>query len=125
MAASMALKVASILVASCIIALAYLYDPVPSTGIAYVYAVRAAAGIFVISGSVLLSAAIGRTFLKNGGREAFKVLYFASISSTGAGVAVLASVILPMNVNAALFALSSMFALAGVSTFHFFQSGDA
>ncbi|HEY3421988.1 MAG TPA: hypothetical protein VGK13_02435, partial [Methanocellaceae archaeon] len=70
MAASMKLKAAGILAASCIIVIAYAYQPVASTYSVYGSTVRSAAGIFIIAGSALLSAAIGRTFLKNTGRGA-------------------------------------------------------
>jgi hypothetical protein len=123
MAVSLQLKAAGILAASCIFALAYTYEPVSSTGGVYDGVVKAAAGIFVVVGSVFLSAAIGRTFLKNRGRGAFKALYFASLSSAGVGVAVSASAFTPMNVNAALSALSIVLAVAGLSTFRFFQAG--
>lgn len=125
MAASMKLKASGILAASCIIALAYIYEPVSLTGSGYAPVVKAAAGISVIGGSVLLSTAIGQTFLKNNGRGAFKALYFASISSAGVGVVVSASAVAPMNVNIALFVLSLVFAITGVCMFRFFQAGGA
>lgn len=125
MAASMKLNAAGILAASCIIALAYVYEPVSSTNGAYDSVVKAAAGISVIIGSVLFSNAVGQTFLKNNGRSAFKALYFAALSSSGLGVAVFASALVPMNVNAAIFAMSLVFAVAGICMLRFFQSGDA
>ena len=125
MAASMKLNIAGILAASCIIALAYVYQPVLSTGGVYDSIIKAAAGILVISGSILLSAAIGRTLLKNRGHRAFKSLYLASLSSAGAGAAVFASAFTSMNVNAALFALSLVFAVSGICTLRFFQTGGA
>jgi len=125
MAASMKLKAAGILAASCIIALAYVYEPVSSTGTAYDSVIKALAGIFVIGGSVLLSSAVGQTFLKNKGRGAFKALYFASLSSAGVGVALSVSAVAPMNINAALFVLSIVFAVTGASTLRFLQAGGA
>lgn len=125
MAASLKLNAAGILAASCIIALAYIYEPASSMGSTYDHVVKAAAGISVIAGSVLFSNTVGQTFLKHSGRGAFKALYFASFSSVGFGVTVFASALLPMNVNAATFALSIAFAVAGVCMFRFFQSGGA
>ena len=125
MAVSLKLKAVSILAATCIFALAYIYEPVSYTGGAYGSVVKAVAGVFVIAGSILLSAAIGRTFLKNGGRVAFKVLYFGILSSAGLGAAISASAVTPMNVNAALFAISLVLAVAGISMYRFFQAGGA
>ncbi len=53
------------------------------------------------------------------------MLYFASVSAAGLGVAVLMSTLAPMNVNAAIFAISLVFAVAGICIFRFFQSGGA
>jgi hypothetical protein len=123
MAVSLKLKAVSILAATCIFALAYIYEPATPAGSVYGSVVKAAAGAFVIAGSILLSAAIGQTFLKNRGRGAFKALYFAVLSSAGTGMAMFASAFTPMNVNVALLALSLVSAIAGVSMFRFFQAG--
>jgi hypothetical protein len=125
MAVTLQLKAVSILAATCIFAMAYIYEPAPPAGSVYGSVVKAAAGVFVIAGSILLSAAIGQTFLINRGRGSFKALYFAVLSSAGMGMAMSASAFTPMNVNVALFALSLVSAIAGVSMFRFFQAGGA
>lgn len=105
--------------------MAYLYEPVSPTADHYAAVVKLAAGVLMVSGSMLLSSAIGRTLLKNAGKGAFKALYFASFSSAGIGVVEAASAMMPMNVAAALCAASVAFAIAGVWTVYFFRASGA
>jgi hypothetical protein len=125
MAASIKLKAAGLLAVSGIIAIGAFYQPVYSPGDSYAATVKLAAGVSAIAGSMLLSSSIGRTFLKNAGRGAFKALYLASFSSAGAGVVEAASATVPMNVAAALCAVSVAFAIAGVWTVYFFKASGA
>ena len=125
MAASIMLKAAGLLAVSGIIAIGAFYQPVYGPGDSYAVTIKLAAGVSAIAGSILLSTAIGRTLLKNSGKGAFKALYFASISSTGAGVVEAASATMPMNVAAALCAVSVAFAVAGVWTVYFFKASGA
>lgn len=67
------------------------------------------------AGSLLLSFSVGETFLRNGGRRAFKALYWAAFSSVGAGISEAASGLIAIDVPLALSASSLAFAASGVT----------
>jgi hypothetical protein len=88
-------------------AVAPRYDP-------YSITVKLAAGALAIIGSLCLSHAVGGTFLRGGGRGAFKALYWASLASAGAGVTEVASGFMAVNLPLAVTMAALSFAGAGL-----------
>ena len=125
MAPSFLLKSAGLAVGTGIVMIALLYRPVPVSGGTYASVVKASTGVLILAGSLLLSSAIGRTVLTHDGRGAFKALYFASLSTAGAGVSESISAVLPVNMGVALLAISTLFATAGLSLVRFFKESGS
>ncbi len=106
---------ASGLLAAMAIATAALWSPAAVHQLdAYSTTVKLAAGAIATIGSLYLSSAVGGTFLRGGGRRAFKALYWASLASAGAGIAEAASGLFAANVPLAVAMAALSFAGAGL-----------
>jgi len=81
-------------------------------------------GALMVAGSLFLSISISGAFLRNGGRNAFKALYWASLSSTGLGVSEAASGLIRVSVSTGLILTSLIFAASGVAVLHFISGAD-
>jgi len=123
MAASLTLKALGLTTALVIVVLAYSYDPAPPSFDPYEASIKLISGAIMAAGSLYLSYWIGRTFLCNGGKSAFRALYWAALSSAGAGISEAASGLVAMSVMAGLLMASFAFAGAGVMTLHFSAGG--
>ncbi len=123
MPASALLKVLSLLTAVGIACAAFFQASAPPQAGLYPAAIKLLAGITMTVGSLLLSFTISSTFLQSGGRTAFKALYWASLSSAGAGITEAASGLAAVNVPLSLFLASLAFAGAGMLTLHFGMGG--
>jgi hypothetical protein len=118
MPASAVLKIFGLLTALAIVALSFSQGTSPPQVGTYSGTVKLLAGFSMVAGSLLLTYSIGATFLRNGGTGAFKALYWASLSSTGAGIAEAASGIMAMGVPLALIITALSFAGAGTLVLH-------
>jgi hypothetical protein len=115
MPASSLLKASGIAMAILIMSSAVLTAPSSAPINDYVATVRLAAGSVMCAGSLLLSKAIGETFLGNDGRRALKALYCASIASMGAGMCEAASAFMAMSIEIALLGIMALFSGAGLA----------
>jgi len=106
-----------------IVTLAYSYDQAPPPFDPYEVSIKLISGLIMAAGSLYLSYWIGRTFLCNGGKSAFKALYWAAFSSAGAGISEAAWGLTAMSVTAGLLMASFAFAGAGVMILHFSTGG--
>jgi hypothetical protein len=86
MPASMPLRAFGLLTALAIASAAIWLSPAAPRHDPYFITIKLAAGALTVIGSMYLSHAIGGTFLRCGGRGAFKALYWASLASSGAGI---------------------------------------
>ena len=86
MPASTLLKAAGVLATATIISLAIPGTPVQPRADPYTATVELAAGALMIAGSFALARAISDTFLRCGGRVAFKALYITALTVAGAGI---------------------------------------
>jgi hypothetical protein len=80
----------------------------------YGTAVKVLSGGVAIAGSLCLTAAIGRTFLRSGGIATFKAAYVAAMTLSGAGLAEALSAFRPVNVGNALLAYCMVATVSGV-----------
>jgi hypothetical protein len=114
MPASMPLRAIGLLTALAIALAAIWPSPVAPGHDPYSMTVKLAAGALAAIGSLCLSYAVGRTFLRGGGRGAFKALYWASLASGGAGIAEAASGFIAVNMPLAAAMAALSFAGAGL-----------
>lgn len=115
MPASAVLKASSAAMAFIIVSSAALLWPVSPPVDEYMATSRLAAGSVMCAGSLLLSKAIGETFLSGHGRRAFKALYCASLASAAAGLCEAASAFMAINTGAVLLGALALFAGAGLA----------
>src|SRR5271157_1256851 len=113
MPASASLKILGLLTALAIVALSFSQGTSLLPVSQYSGAVKLLAGLSMAAGSLLLAFSISATFLRNGGTGAFKALYWASLSSAGAGIAESASGVIALDVPLALLITALSFAGAG------------
>lgn len=123
MPASALLTVLGLFTATGIAVAAFFLGSAPPQGSLYPETIKLLAGLMMIAGSLLLSLAISGTFLHTGGRAAFRALYWASLSSAGAGISEAASGLAAVNVPLSLFLASLAFAGAGIFLLHFSTGG--
>jgi len=123
MAASLILKALALMTSLVIVTLAYSYDPAPPPFDPYEASIKLISGSIMAAGSLYLSYWISCTFLCNGGKSTFKALYWAALSSAGAGISEAASGLVAMSVTTGLLMASLAFAGAGVMTLHFSAGG--
>ena len=123
MTASLPLKALGSLTALAIVAFAFSQASSPPRTDPYGTAVKLMAGAIMAAGSLFISQSISDTFLRNRGRNAFKALYWAAVSSTGAGVSEAVSGLAAVNVTAGLSLAALAFAGAGTLTLRF-SAGD-
>lgn len=98
----LSLRAASILSVVAVLAASALYMPSPAPADPYHATIRLSAGLLLAAGSILLSRAIGRTLLRNGGNGAFKALYCSGFVSAGAGLSGASSAFYAMNLSLAV-----------------------
>ncbi len=120
---SMPLKGFGALTALAIASAALLFSPVEPPSDVYTVTVKLAAGTFVIIGSLCLSYAVGGTFLRAGGRGAFKALYWASFAGAGAGIAEAASGFVAASVPLAVALAALAYAGAGLMLSYYAGGG--
>ncbi len=123
MPVSLSLRTAGILSAAAVLATAALYVPSPAPVDTYQATIRLVAGLLLAAGSLSLSYAIGRTFLRNGGNDAFKALYCAGFASAGAGLSGAASAFYAMNLPLATSLAAISFSGAGLMLLRFQNGG--
>jgi hypothetical protein len=114
MPASMPLRAFGLLAALAIALAAIWPSPAAPRQDPYSITIKLAAGALAVIGSLYMSYAIGGTFLRGGGRGAFKALYWASLASAGAGLAEVASGFIAANVSLAVAMAALSFAGAGL-----------
>ncbi len=119
----MPLLASGLLTALAIAAAALLFSPAGPPTDTYAVTVKLAAGALVAIGSLCLSYAIGGTFLRAGGRGAFKVLYWATFAGAGAGIAEAASGLAAANVPLAMALAALAYAGAGLQLLSFSGGG--
>lgn len=115
MPASALLKASGLAAALFIAFAAALMGPSSPPADNYMATIRLGAGSIMCAGSLLLSKAIGETFLRNGGRGAFKALYCASLASTAAGGCEAASAFMAINRAVALTSTAALLSGAGLA----------
>ncbi len=120
---SVLLKALGLFTAMSIAGIALFQGTMPPQGDLYPETIKLLAGVMMVVGSLSLSFAIGSTFLHTGGRTAFKALYWASLSSAGAGIAEAVSGLAAVNVPLSLFLASLAYAGAGALVLHFSAGG--
>ena len=86
----------------------------------YEAAVRAAAGLVAIAGSLYLTGVIGRTLLRSGGVAAFKAAYVAALALSGVGFAEAESAFCKADVPAALLAYCLVAIVSGLLWVRFY-----
>jgi hypothetical protein len=123
MTASLPLKALGLLTALAIVALAFLQASSSPPPDSYGAAVKLMAGVIMVIGSLFLSRSISYTFLRNGGRNAFKALYWAALSSAGAGVSEAASGLATVSVLIGLSLGALALASAGAMMIHYSGGG--
>ena len=123
MPASLPLKAAGLISALAISAASALVDPASPPGDRYQVAMRLAAGILMVAGPLLLSHAIGNTFLRQGGNMAFKALYWATMASAGAGLSEASSAFYAVDVPAAASLSAISLSAAGLLLLRFQKGG--
>lgn len=123
MPASLQLKAAGLISAIAIVAASAIYAPASPPGDRYQAAIRLAAGFLMVAGSLLLSRAIGGTFLRQGGNMTFKALYWAAMASAGAGLSEASSSFYAMDVPAAASLSAISFSAAGLMLLRFQKGG--
>ncbi len=116
---SLSLRAFGLLTALVIVSAALYVSPADTRHDAYSATVTLLAGTMAAIGSLSLAYAVGGTFLRHGGRGAFKAIYWASYASAGAGFAEAASVIIPVNVSLATSMAALAFAGAGLVALSF------
>lgn len=114
MPTSILLRALGLLTALAIVFAATWHSPAMPTHDPYPVTAKLAAGALAAIGSLYLAYAIGGTFLRGGGRGAFKALYWASLASSGAGIAEAASGLIAVNVPLAVAMAALTFAGAGL-----------
>jgi len=102
MPASIFLKAAGVLAAATIVSLAIPGAPVQPRADLYTATVELAAGALMIAGSFSAAHAISDTFLRCGGRAAFKALYIAALTAAGAGLSEAVSGFIAINIQIVL-----------------------
>ncbi len=115
MPASLPLRAFGLLTALAVVSIALYASPPEPRHDDYSTMVKLTAGILAMAGSLYLAHAIAGTFLRHGGRGAFKALYWASFASAGAGAAEAASAFTPANAPLAAAAAALAFAGAGLT----------
>ncbi|MGA9138719.1 MAG: hypothetical protein WBZ29_00740 [Methanocella sp.] len=86
----------------------------------YEAAVKVLSGVAAIAGSLCLTAAIGRTFLRSVGIASFKAAYVAAMALSGPGLAEVLSAFRPVNVSNALLAYCMVVIISGVLWVRFY-----
>lgn len=114
MPASMPLRAFGLLTALAIASMAILWSPIAPRCDPYSMTVKLAAGALMVIGSIYLSYAVGGTFLRGSGRNVFKALYWASLASSGAGLAEAASGLIAVNLSLAVAMAALSYSGAGL-----------
>lgn len=123
MPASLTLRAAGLLSAFCIVAASAFYMPALPPGDPYRASMRLAAGTLLAIGSMSLSHMIGKTLLRQEGNGAFKALYWASLSSAGAGASAAVSAFYAMDVPLAASLAAVSLSVAGLMLMQFRKGG--
>ncbi len=87
----------------------------------YGAAVKVLSGMVAIAGSLCLTVAVRRTFLRSGGIAPFKAAYVTAMALSGPGLAEALSAFRPVNVGNALLAYCTVAIVSGILWARFYD----
>jgi len=96
---SFALRLTGLIIAAATVIVSCISPAASAAAGEYPAVVKVLSGAIAIAGSLCLTAAIGRTFLRSGGVNAFKAAYVAAMALSGAGLAEALSAFRPVNMG--------------------------
>lgn len=120
MTASYLLRVSGMALALITIAVSSYFPQANSEDTGYMVVTRAFSGLVIIIGSLSVFSTLETTLLRSGGNYAFKTLFLASFASTGLGIVVAASGILPLNVYAGAIVVAFVYLISGLLILRFY-----
>lgn len=111
---SFSLRLTGLIVATATVVVACISPATVTIDGAYPAIVKVLSGAIALAGSLCLTAAISRTFLRSGGINAFKAAYVAAMALSGVGLAEALSAFQPVNMCNVLMAYCVVSVASGV-----------
>lgn len=117
---SFALRFTGVIIVAAIIIIACIC-PVTATAVGeYPAVVKILSGLAAITGSLSLTAVIGRTFLRSGGIAPSRAAYVAAMALSGPGLTEALSAFRPVNMGAAIMAYCVVSVVSGAQWVRFY-----